>query len=123
MMFRGVRIFFALHPCFPLGFAHQFFLLAKHHSIFFRKPFRAIRHQHHVRTMFQNRARGANGVLHVVQVSRGSRAQRVSLHHDRVALHASIQIQMRAITRVEDRIVLQDDNRCFDRVQGRATPR
>ncbi len=117
MMLRSVLIFFAAQPRFPLRRAYQFFRRAQRDSLFFREAFRAFSRQHHVRTLFQNRARQPDRISNVLQSGRGARLQRRSVHDDGVALHPPVQVQMRAKSRVEDRIIFEHHDRGFNRVE------
>src|SRR6516164_518643 len=70
--------------------------------------------------MLQDLARQTNGVFDPLQSGRGSRAKVRRVHYDSVALHASVEIQVRTETRVEDRIVFKDHDGGFDSVKRRS---
>ena len=118
VMLGGVRVFFALLPGGPLGFAHQFFRLTEVDSLFFREALRAIGDEHHVRTIFEDFAGDLNGVLYALQAGSGACAKRCAVHDDGVAFDAAVKIEMRAVTGVEDGIVLEDHDGGFDGVES-----
>src|SRR6266404_692109 len=120
MMLGGVFVRFALHPGFLLGFADQFFQLAELDSLLFGEALRAFRDQHHVRTILENFARELNGILDALQRGCRAGAERSAVHDYSVALDTAVEIEMRAVARVKNGIVLENHDGGFDGVQGRA---
>src|SRR5277367_340648 len=109
MMLGRVSVLFTLHPGIPFRFADQFFGFAQRDAIFFRKAFRAFGYEHHVRALFENGACGTDGIFYVAQRRSSAGAQRKTVHHDGIALDMAVEIQMRAVSRIEDWVVFEDD--------------
>ena len=121
MMLGRVLVVSAPKPSFLPRIADQLLRIAQRDSLFSRKSFRALPNQHHVRAFLEDRASHQNGILHPLQ--RGSRAstQRRAVHHNGVALHAAVPVQVRAVARVENRIVFQYHDCGFDGLESIAT--
>src|SRR5260370_34773947 len=102
IMRSGMSAHLALHPCCLFGFAAQFLRLAELDSLLFCETLRAFGNKHHVRTIFENLARKLNGILNALQRGRGAGAKCRPVHDDGVALDTAIQIEMRAVARVEN---------------------
>ncbi len=83
-----------------------------------RKALGTLGNKHHVRAFFKNGAGQADGILDAVQTSNGTGAQSVRVHHDRVAFNLTVEIEMRTVAGVKDRIVLKNDDSGFDGVEG-----
>src|SRR6266404_3183402 len=119
MMLGGMFVRLALHPGFLLGFADQFLRLAKLDSVLFGETLGAFRDQHHVRTTLENLASELNRVFDALQRGRRAGAERRAVHDDGVALHAAVEIEVRAVAGVKNGIVLENHDGGFDGVQGR----
>ena len=120
MVFSGVFVLAASKIRFPLGLADQFFRLAKRQTAIFCEALRAVRNEHHVRTLFQNFARQTNRIFYALQSSGGAGAKTRSIHDDGIALDFAVSVQMGAVAGVKDGIVFQNDDRGFDRLDRRA---
>src|ERR1700682_2747303 len=103
----------AMQKGFPFGFADKFFRSAKRNTLLNGEALGAFADEHHVRTMLEDFAREANGVLYSLQVGGGAGAKRGAVHDDGVALHAAVEIEMRAEASVEDGIVFERDDGSF----------
>src|SRR5216683_976627 len=123
VMRGGVLVRFALVPGFALGFADQIFRLAELDAPFFGEAFGAFSDEHHVRAVFENFPGHLNRVLDALQARRSAGAKRRAVHDDGVALDASVEIEMRAVTSVENGVVFEDHDGSFDGVQGGAAAR
>ncbi len=100
-----------------------FLRLAKLDSLFFGEALGALGDEHHVRAIFEDFAGGLNGILDALQSGRGPGAQRRAIHDDGVAFDVAFEIEMRTVTGVEDRIVFEDHDGCFDGVKSGAPAR
>ena len=74
--------------------------------------------EHHVRSVLEDGARNANGILDMAQTGSGTSAKRGRVHDDGVAFDLAIEIQMGAEASVEDGIVFEDDDGSFDGIEG-----
>ena len=81
------------------------------------KVLRAAGNQHHVRAFIENGTGGLNGIFHAAETGDGSGAQCGGVHDDGVALDVAVEREMRAVARIEDRIVLKNDDGGFDGVK------
>src|SRR5581483_8235998 len=63
---------------------------------------------------------GMNGIADSADRGDGSGAKRTSVHDDGVAFDVAVEIEMRAIAGVEDRILFEDDDGGFDGVESGA---
>ena len=85
------------------------------------KLFRSLGDEHHVRTFFEDGARGLDWIFDATKTGDRTGAKRGGVHNDGVAFDIAIEIEMRAVACVEDRIVFEDGDRGFDGVEGVAT--
>jgi hypothetical protein len=76
--------------------------------------------EHHVRAALIDGAGGTNGIADSADRGDGSGAKRTSVHDDGVAFDVAVEIEMRAIAGVEDRILFEDDDGGFDGVESGA---
>jgi hypothetical protein len=120
VMLGSVFVGFAFHPSFVLGFADQFFALAKLDSVFDSEAFGAFGNQHHVRAILKDLAGNLNGVFDALQGGGSAGAKRGAVHHDGVALDMAVEIEVRAVTGIEDGIVFEDDDRGFYGIKSSA---
>jgi hypothetical protein len=118
MMFGSVFVCLTFAPSFALGFANQIFWIAQDDSVFRGKTFRAFRGQHHVRAIFEDSSRNTDRILHPLKSRSRAGPKRCPVHDDGVALHASVEVEMRTITRIEDRIIFQNGDGRFNGVKG-----
>jgi hypothetical protein len=123
MMRSGVLVFAATQPSFAFGGRNKIFRIAGRDTLLLGKAFSAQSYQHHVRTIFKNSASRANRIFHALERRDRTRAQGCAFHDDGVALHAAVKIQVRAITGVEDRVVLKHDDGGLDGVKRRTAAR
>ena len=123
VMLGGVFILLAFRPGFALGGTDQLLRIAERNPALLREAFRAIGNEHHVTRMFENRPGKANWVFYALEASSRASTKVRAIHDDGVAFDAAIKIQMRAVTRIEDRFILEDDHSGFDGVEGRTTAR
>jgi len=114
MMFGGVLILLAPGPGFALGGTDEVFGIAELQPVLRGKTPRALGDEHHVIRVLHDFACQTDGILDSLQASGGSSAERGGVHDYGVAFHAAVQIQVRAVTGVEDRIVLKNDDGSFD---------
>lgn len=121
--FGSMRILAAFEIGIPFGFADKLFGTAEEEALVFDEAFGAFADEHHVRAFFENRASGANGILDSLQGRGRTGTKGGSVHHDGIAFHLAIKIQVRTITGIEDGIVFEDDNRCFDGIESMAAGR
>ena len=120
VMLGGVFVASAFHPGFVLGFADQFLALAELDAVFLGEALCAFGDEHHVRAIFEDLAGDLDGILDTMQSSGRSGAQRGAVHDDGVAFDVAVQIEVRAVTGVEDGVVFKDDDGGFDSVEGGA---
>ena len=85
------------------------------------ETFGALRDEHHMRTIFENFAREAHGIAHVLQSRDRAGAKSGAIHDDGIAFDAAIQIQVRAVAGVEHRIIFQDHDGSFDSIESGST--
>jgi len=71
-----------------------------------------------VRAVFENGARGANGIFDALKAGDGAGAESGGVHDDGVAFNAASKIEMRAEAGVEDGIVFEDGDGGLDGVEG-----
>jgi uncharacterized protein (AIM24 family) len=70
--------------------------------------------------MLENLAGELNGVLDSLQSSGSAGAKRYAVHDDGVAFDATVKIEVRAVTGVEDGVVFEDHDGGFDGVKSGA---
>src|SRR5437879_12147339 len=70
--------------------------------------------------MLENLAGELNGVLDALQSGGSAGAKRCAVHDDGVAFDATVKIEVRAVTGVENRVVFEDDDGGFDGVKSGA---
>src|SRR6202171_1365901 len=119
-MLGGVFVRLALHPRFALGFADQFLRLTKLNSLFFREALSAFGDEHHVRGIFEDLAGDLNGILDAMQSGARRGVKRCAFQDDGAAFDVAVEIEVRAVTGVEDGVVFEDDDGGFDGVQSGA---
>ena len=71
-----------------------------------------------MRTFFEDGARGLNGIFDAAKTGDGTGAKCGGVHDDGVAFDVAIEIEMRAIAGVENRIVFEHSDGGFDGVEG-----
>ena len=81
------------------------------------EAFRAFRDQHHMRALFEHRARGADGILNAPQAGNRAGAESGRFHDDGVALDMPVEREVRAVAGVENRIVFENHDGGLDRVK------
>ena len=118
VMRRGVLVFPAFEPGCALGLADQPFRIAQRDSVLYCETFRTFTDQHHVRAILEDGSRNADGVLHALQRGHCTGTERSAVHDDGIALHAAVEVQVRAVAGVKNRIVFQHDDGSFDGVEG-----
>ena len=67
--------------------------------------------------MLQHGARQPDRIPHALQCRNRPSAQRRPVHHNRIAFHPAIEIQMRPESRVKYRLVFEHHDRGFHYVQ------
>ena len=117
VMLGGMGVFAAAKPGLALGGRDELLWIAKRDAVLRRKALGAFGDQHHVRALFENGARQADGIPDAVQAGDGSRAKSGRVHDDRITFDLAIEIEMRAITGVEDGIVFKNHDGGFDGVE------
>ena len=80
-------------------------------------------HEQHVVAVAQHRAGGADRVAHALHAGHRADVAARALHHRRVELDPAVLGQRGAAARVEDRVVLEHDDRGLDRVERAAAGR
>ena len=83
----------------------------------------AFGNQHHVRASLQNLASQFYGIADALECCSRTSAQSGAVHDDGVALDFAVEIEVRAVTRVEHRIVFEHDDGGFDSVERGAAGR
>ncbi len=117
MIGGGVLVFFALLPGFAFAGSDEVFGIAEGDTVFFGEALGAFGDQHHVRADFVEFAREANGIADALDGGNGSGAERGAVHNDGVALDSAVEIEMRAVTSVENGIVFEDHDGGLDGVE------
>jgi hypothetical protein len=118
MMLSGVGIFFAAKPGFAFGGGDKLFGIAERDTVLAGEVFGAFGDEHHVGTLFENGARGANRILDPAQAGDGTCAKRGGVHNDGVAFDVAIEREMRAVAGVEGGIIFENDDSGFNGVEG-----
>jgi len=118
MIISRMGILAAARPGFAFGGRDEFFGIAERNTLTKRKLFRTLGDEHHVRTFFQDGARGLNGIFDATKTGDGTRAKRGSVHDNGVAFDIAIEIEMRAVARVEHGIVFEHGDGGFDGVES-----
>src|SRR5271163_2272640 len=67
--------------------------------------------------MFENRAGSPDWIFDTAKAGDGTCAQRRGVHDDGVAFDVSIEVQVRAVPGVEDRIILENSYGRFDSIE------
>jgi len=114
VMDGGVLVVAAAEVGLPFRFADELFGLAEREAGILGEAFRAFGDQHHVRTLFENFSRQADGILQALETRCGASTKRGSVHDDGIAFDCAIAIEMGAVARIEHRIVLENNDRRFD---------
>jgi len=78
------------------------------------KTLGALGDEHHVIRVLHDFACQTDGILDSLQASSRTGAKTGAVHDNSVAFHAAVPIEMRAVTGVEGRIVLKNDDGSFD---------
>jgi len=120
MMRRRVFILAANSPSLALRVAHKIRRIAQRDPVILREPLRPLSDEHHVRAVLQHGARQPDRIPHALQSSDSSSAQGRAVHHNRVAFHPAVEIQMRPESRVKHRFVFELHDSGFDSVQRRS---
>ena len=82
------------------------------------KALGALADKHHVRAFFENNTGQPYGIFDTTQTGNGARAQSGCVHHDGVAFDLTVEIEMRTVASVEDRVVLKNHDGGLDGVEG-----
>jgi len=122
MMFGSVRILAAAEPGFAFGGRDEVRRIAKGDAVLRGETLGAFGDEHHVRAFFEDRAGGANGILDAMQAGDGAGAQRGGVHDDGIAFDVPVEVEMRAVTGVEDGIIFESDDGGFNGVERVAPP-
>jgi hypothetical protein len=117
MVGRGVLILAAMQPRLVLRLANEFARVTQGDAVFFGESFRAFSHKHHVRTVFEDRPCEPDRIADALQGGDCPGAEGRSVHDDGVAFNVAIEIQMRAESGVENGLVFENENGCFNGVQ------
>jgi hypothetical protein len=120
MMFGGVRIDAATCPGFPFGRRDEFGGIAKRNALFESEFFGATGDEHHVGRFFKDGPGGLNGILQAAESGDGASFEGGALHDDGVAFDKAVEVEMRAVAGVEDRIVFEYGDGGFDGVKCQA---
>src|SRR5713226_4697148 len=110
----------AAGPGRALAFGDQFLRPAERQAVLDGKLFGAGANQHHVLPRFEQLARQANGVADALDGSDSAGLKRCAVHEDGVEFDAAVPVQVRADAGVEDGVVFEYDDGCFNGVQRRA---
>src|SRR5580704_7736334 len=111
MMRCGVLILAAKPPSLALSLADEVLGIAERHAGVCGKPFGALAYEHHMRAVLQHRACKPDGIADVFEGRHSASAQSRTVHHDGVAFHAAVKIEVRAKPGIENRIILEHDDR------------
>jgi len=117
MMLGGVRILPAALPGFVFRRGDEIHGITEGNALIKGELLRALANQHHVRAFFQHGASRLDRILDPAKSGDGAGTECGSVHHNGVAFHVAIQIQMRSIAGIEDRIVFENSNGGFERVE------
>jgi len=104
-----------------LAWNDQVSIAAQGNAVLDRKPFRALRHKVHVRTLAQDLARHTHRMTQMFYAADTPGGQGSAVHDQGIELHLAITIQKAAASGVEGLIIFQDDDRLLDRVERGAT--
>ena len=75
-----------------------------------------------VGAFLENEARGVNGIAQVLDASDAAGFHATAVHEESVELHAAVGGEKASATSVKGRVIFEDGNCCFDRVEcGAAT--
>jgi hypothetical protein len=116
MMRRRVFVLAANPPSLALRVAHKIRRIAQRDPMVPREALRPLSDEHHVRAVLQHGARQPDRILNPLQSRNSSSAQGRAVHHNRVAFHPAVEIQMRAEPRVEHRLVFEHHDSGFHSV-------
>jgi hypothetical protein len=117
MIFGGVGIVFAAEPGFTFGRRDEFFGIAEPDTVGGGEVLGALGDEHHVRAFFEDSAGGLDGIFHAAEASDGAGAERGGVHDDGVAFDVAGEGEMGAEAGVENGIVFEDDDGCFEGVE------
>lgn len=113
VMLGGVLVLFTFHPSFPLGRTNEIFGIAKGNALFLGVALGALGNEHHVVAMFEDLAGEQNRILDPLETGSGTGAERGAVHDHGVAFHATVEIEMRAVAGIENRVVFEDNDGGF----------
>jgi len=91
MIFSGVGILAAAEPGFAFGGRDEVFGIAELHAVGAGEVLGTFGDEHHVRTFFEDRARGLNGIFHAAQTRDGACAKRGGVHYDGVTFDVAVE--------------------------------
>jgi hypothetical protein len=117
MIFSGVGILATAKPGFALDGGDEVLRIAKRDTMRGSEVLSSFRDEHHVRTFFEDRAGGLNGIFHAAEARDGTGAKGGGVHDDRVAFDVAVEGEMGAEAGVKDWIVLENDDGSFDGVE------
>jgi len=118
MVLGGMRVDAATFPGFALGKGDKFRGMAQRDALFVGEFFGAFADEHHMRGFFEDGARGLNGILDAAESRDRASLERGGVHHDGVAFDEAVEVQVRAVTRVEDGVVFENGDGGLDGVKG-----
>lgn len=121
MMFRSVRVLTTALPGFAFGGRDKLGGIAERNTLLMDEALRAGGNEHHVRAFFEDCASSLNGVFDPMKTGDGTSTERRSIHDDGIALDIAIEIEMRTVAGIEDRIIFEDGDGRFNRIERVAT--
>jgi len=116
----GMFVAAAFLPGFALGGGDESGGVAQGDAVFAGVALGALGDEHHVRPVFEESARETDGIADTLDGGDGAGAERSAVHHDGVAFHAAIEVEMGTGAGVEDRGVFEDDDGGFHGIEGGA---
>jgi hypothetical protein len=118
MMFGGMGILAATLPSFAFGGGDKLFGIAEWDAAIVGELFRALRNEHHVGALFEDGASSLDRIFDASKTGDGADFECGGVHDNGVAFDVAIEIKMRAVACVEDRIVFEDSDGGFDSVES-----
>jgi hypothetical protein len=112
-----VGVFAAAKPGFAFGGRDEVSGIAERDALGAGEVFGAFGNEHHVRTFFEDRAGGLDGIFDAAEAGDRAGAERGGFHDDGVAFDVAVEGEMGAVAGVEDGVVFEDDNGGFDGVE------
>ena len=118
MVLGSVRVFAAAKPGFVFGGRDKIGGSAKRKIVLGGEALGTLANKHHMRALFEDAASEANRILDAMKTGNGTGFECGRVHDDGVAFHPAIEIEVRAVTCIKNRIVFENGDSGFDGVQS-----